>query len=281
MVSINGLMRETSMGKHTLSVYLLLHNAIFLPSILFNSQAWSNITEKNIRELTRIQMRFLKKMMSVKLATSNAFVCLELGVLPIQHEIHKRQLLFLHHIMNLPNHDPVKKVWRNQTVLPNHNNWWSNVKELMKKYSIHLSEDQITSMSKNVFKTKIKKAVSEYAFAKLKDECRAQKKTGSLKYDEFKAQSYLSSMNPDMAKMIFRCRSKTTNLRDHTKYKHSDSSCRWCGVNEETLNHIVNCGESEQNFIDDAEKSVDEICEIGRLNTIARQVNAFLTKVEL
>ena len=279
LVSINGLMRETSMGQHTLSVYLLLHNAIFLPSILFNSQAWSNLTEKNIKELTRLQLRFLKKMMSVKLATSNAFVFLELGVLPIEHEIHKRQLLFVHHIMNLPNNDPVKKVWRYQTVLPDHNNWWSNMKKLMVKYSIHLLEEEITSVSKNVFKTKIKKAVSEYAFSKLKAECRMQKKTGGLKYEEFKPQSYISTMYPDMAKTIFRCRSKTTNLKDHTKYQHSDNTCRWCGVDDETLNHIVNCGESE--LIPDAEKSVDEISEIGVLDIIARQVKTFLTKVDL
>ena len=44
MISIHGFMRETSMGPHTLSVYLLLHNAIFLAGIQFNSQAWSNLT---------------------------------------------------------------------------------------------------------------------------------------------------------------------------------------------------------------------------------------------
>ena len=65
-------------------------------------------------------------MMSVKLATSNAFVFLELGVLPIEHELHKRQLLFVYHVMNLGEEDPVKKVWRNQTMLPDHKNWWSD-----------------------------------------------------------------------------------------------------------------------------------------------------------
>ena len=106
-----------------------------------------------------------------------------------------------------------------------------------------------------------------------------QKKTGGLKYEEFKPQSYISTMYPDMAKTIFRCRSKTTNLKDHTKYQHSDNTCRWCGVDDETLNHIVNCGESE--LIPDAEKSVDEISEIGVLDIIARQVKTFLTKVDL
>ena len=146
MVSIHGFMRETSVGPYTLSVYLLLHNAIFLSSILFNCQAWSNITEKQIKELRTLQLRYLKKMMGVRSATANAFVYLELGVLPIEYEIHKRQISFLHHIINLSEDDPVKKVWRNQTLLPEHKNWWSDVKNLMKKYSILFSEEEIKAM---------------------------------------------------------------------------------------------------------------------------------------
>ena len=281
LVSISGFMRESSMGQHTLSVYLLLHNAIFLPTILFNSQAWSNLTDKNIKELTRIQLRFLKKMMSVKPATSNSFVFLELGVLPIEHEIHKRQMLYLHHIINLPESDPVKKVWRNQTVLPDHNNWWSNVKKLMEKYSFNFSEEEIAGMSKNVYKRKVKEAVNKYALVKLKAECQMQKKTGMLNYIDLKAQPYITSLYPDMAKTIFRCRSKTTNLKDHTKYQHSDNTCRWCGVSDETVNHIVNCGESEEKWIDNAEESVDGISTFDDLEVIARRVKTFLAKVDL
>jgi len=128
----------------------------------------------------------------------------------------------------------------------------------MQTYSIKLTEEEITSMSKNVFKEKVKKAVNEYAFEKLKAECREQKKTGGLKYEKFTAQPYITSMYPDMAKIIFRCRSRTTNIKDHAKYQHSNSTCRWCGVAEETLDHVVNCGETEENYIENAEKSVDE-----------------------
>ena len=68
MVSTHGFMREMSLGIHTISVYLLLHSAIFLASILFNAQAWSNLTEKNMLVLSTMQMKFLKKtMMKIKM----------------------------------------------------------------------------------------------------------------------------------------------------------------------------------------------------------------------
>ena len=74
MVSISGFMRETSIGHHTLSVYLLLHNAILLSSVLFNSQAWSNIKDKHVKDLTTLQLKYLKKMMGARPATANSFV---------------------------------------------------------------------------------------------------------------------------------------------------------------------------------------------------------------
>ena len=56
MVSINGFMRETQLGHHTISIHILLHDAIFVPSILFNAQAWSNMTEKNVEKITMVHL---------------------------------------------------------------------------------------------------------------------------------------------------------------------------------------------------------------------------------
>ena len=96
MVSIQGFMRETFLGVHTLSVYLLLYKSIFLPSMLFNSQAWSNLTDTDIKRLRVLQLKFLKRAIRAKQATSSSFVYLEMGVLPISYEIHKSKLPFLH-----------------------------------------------------------------------------------------------------------------------------------------------------------------------------------------
>jgi hypothetical protein len=168
MISVQGFMRETSLGVHTISVYLLLHNAIFLASILFNSQAWSNISEKNLEQLTITQLKFLKKSMKARPSTANSFVFLEMGTLPIKYELHKRQLSFLHHIVHLDDDDPVRKMWKHQVSMPDYNNWWTGVKKLMSKYSLELTEEQIKKLSKEAYKEKVKKAVKNQAFQELK-----------------------------------------------------------------------------------------------------------------
>ena len=278
MISIQGFMREASVGPHTLSAYILLHNAIFLAGILFNSQAWSNISEKNVNDLTTLQLKYLKKMMGARPSTSNAFVYLELGILPIEYEIHQRQISFLHHIINLTEEDPVKKVWRNQMQLPDHRNWWCDVKQLMEKYSLQLTEEEIAGMSKDAFKIKVKKAVRDYAFEMLKTDCQSKSKTQHMKYEEFKTQEYIKKMYPDDAKIVFRCRSKTLNIKQHTMYQNRSLECRWCGVTDETLQHIVNCGSEE--VMVEVEKAVENQ-EWSKLGHVARKVKEFLSRVEV
>lgn len=280
MISIQGFMREASLGTHTLSVYLLLHNSIFLAGMLFNAEVWSNITDANIKTISTIQLRFLKKMMGVRQATSNSFVYLELGILPMKYEIHRRQISFLYHILELDDEDPVKKVWRNQTNLPDHGNWWCGVKELMQRYSLLLNEEDIKNMAKDTFKKKVKSAVTNQAYKDLTNECKLKKKTSNLRYEKLETQKYIKVMYPGAAKIIFKCRAKTLNIKEHMTYKYNDSVCRWCGICDEKLEHIVNCGRNEDDHIHDVDMALSEL-DLEMLNKIALRVDEFLGKVEV
>ena len=70
------------------------------------------MTTNNITQLSTAQMKYLKWMLQTPRGTCNSFTLLELGLLPMQHEINLRKLAFLHHILNLDDDDPVKKVYR-------------------------------------------------------------------------------------------------------------------------------------------------------------------------
>ena len=280
MVSINGFMRETQLGRHTISVHILLHNTIFIQSILFNAQAWSNMTERNMEKITSVQLKFLKKIMGVKQATTNSFTYLEMGVMPIKYEFHKRQLSFLHHIIHLSEDDPVQKLWKYQASLPDYSNWWSGVKKLMAKYTIVMSEEEIKEMSKDSFKRMVKLAVKKVAFEELRKECRSKEKTEKLVYDELKTQEYLTKLCPSQSKLIFKCRSKTLNIKEHMQYKYRDNNhCRWCGVCDETLGHIINCG-YEGEHMESAERIVYGT-DVQEMSELANRIEDFLERVEV
>ena len=243
MISIEAIMADLQLGPHTISVYLLLYYALFLSTMLFNSQAWSNLSRKDIEKLQTCQLKMLKKIVGGARSTSNAFTYLELGVLPISYEIHKRQISFLHHILTLEDDDPVKMMYDNQKKLPGERNWYNGVKKLLEEYNITMSEEDIKDKSKEAFKNIVKQAINKTALANLVEECGNQKKTSTLVYTKLKPQSYLTALYPWQSKIVFRCRSKTLDIKTHQKYKFNDAICRWCNLEDETLCHIVNCGE--------------------------------------
>ena len=96
------------MGTYTIDPLLLLYQSVFLQVVLNNAQAWSNLTEGNIRDLQVIQLKYLKRMLQAPSSTSNCLTFIETGTIPIENEIHARQLNFLHHILTLQDDDPVK-----------------------------------------------------------------------------------------------------------------------------------------------------------------------------
>ena len=77
MVTISALMSEVNVGVYQISTFLLLYQSLFLSTILFNSQTWSNLRKQDIKALTRLQLKFLKRIVGVSSSTSNSFIFLE------------------------------------------------------------------------------------------------------------------------------------------------------------------------------------------------------------
>ena len=232
MVTITALMAEREVDVHRVSIMLLLYRALFISTMLFNSQAWSKLRKKDINSLQTLQLKYLKRVLGVASSTANAVVYLELGVLPIQYEIELRQLMFLHRILNLEDEDPVHEMFTNQTTLAEagEENWWSGVKLLLNKYELTETLDEIKTMSKGRFRWLVKKAVEKVALEQLQLECSLLKKTSNLKYEELKLQPYLSKLYPSQSRIIFKMRSQTLDIKTHSTYKYADRlSEMWCG----------------------------------------------------
>ena len=127
---------EIRWGQFQIKVALIMYKSMFLSSVLFNCQAWSNLTETDINLLQTAQLRFLKRMLKTPRSTPNACLFLDLGLLPIKYEIHKRQLTFLHHILSLEENDPVQSMFYQQKLLPFEKNWANGITRLLSEYAL-------------------------------------------------------------------------------------------------------------------------------------------------
>ena len=215
IASIFAVCNEITFGMHYMRVMYLLYKTVFIPSMLFNSQAWSNISSANITTLQTSQLKCLKRMLKVPTSTPNACTFLELGVLPIKFEVQSRQLLFLKHILSLTEDDPVRKLFNEQKLFPFEKNWANNIAKVLQLYELP-NEKDINEMSKDKWRRMVKEKIKNKAWKDLMKECEMRKKTKNLIYTTFSAQSYLFSYQSDIATTIFRIRAKSTNCKENT-----------------------------------------------------------------
>ena len=269
IISALSLCNDITLGHHYISSALLLYKSIFLAAVLFNSQAWINITKTQIKQLRTIQLKYLKRTLQVPNSTPNAFTYLELGLLPIDFEIHRRQLMFLHHIHTLPEVDPVRKIFDQLKLLPFEKSWWKMVSNLLVKYD--LGDHDYTTMVKDEWKKVVDTNISEYAFDELKAECSSMTKTYTLKYDKYECQPYITSCPANIARLVFRIRGRILNCRDNQHKNNQLLTCRLCETHIETQSHTINCEKvcqstdvvSLQTYMSSSfELDLDQLCKI-------------------
>ena len=85
----------------------LLYKAVFLSRMIYNCESWSKMTSKDIAELQRGQLHYLRSITEVPKSTP---VFLEFGVLPIQYDVGLRKLYFLKSILQQSHGDPIRMV---------------------------------------------------------------------------------------------------------------------------------------------------------------------------
>ena len=96
---IMNILESSYFGKYTFEVAMVLRESLFLSSILLNSEAWVNYTDKDVRILEQCDEMLLNRMLDCDSKSSNAMKYLDLGVVPIRFEIMKRKLGFLQYIL--------------------------------------------------------------------------------------------------------------------------------------------------------------------------------------
>ena len=283
MITIVALMAETEVGIHKVDIMLLLYRCLFLSTVLFNSSTWSNLRKKDLDCLKTLQLKFLKRIIGVASSTCNAFIFLELGVLPIEFEIEKRQLMYLYRILQLEPKDPVWELFWEMVKMSEagESNWWTGVKASLSKFNLPSNLNVIKEMSKGSFAALVKASVSNIALRQLLAECQSLKKTANLHYSELKLQEYWGHLFPSQSKVIFKWRSKTLDLKTHATYKFSDTLCRNCKIQEETPGHALNCGmavEMEQKIDILKIDKMDDFT-ISELKQMVLRISSFMEKV--
>ena len=243
-IELISLCKEVNFGERQLETMLLLYHAVFVPRLIYNCEAWSNVTSNDIKMLQNAQLSYMRRVMEAPRGTPIAAMYLELGILPIRYEIEIRQLSFLKRILDKEPHDPVLMVYNEMLTFENKPNWANNVFGLRQYYHLPINDANVKNMTKRTWKTLVKNTVRREAFLCLTQECRDNRKTSHLTYEKLGTAKYMVSLKPHLARTYFRVRLKMFDIKCNFKKKYSfNLSCPFCKSHDEDFKHIVTCEE--------------------------------------
>ena len=140
-----------------------IYHCYVLPRLLFGLEVLPvNQTQLNL--LSKFQVDNLKRFQSLPTRTANCTVHLILGALPIEVELHKRQLSLLYNILVSSNETIAELSERQATVnIENPLSYFCRVQCVLEKYQLpSLEELKIKQPSKESRKSTVKVAVNKY-----------------------------------------------------------------------------------------------------------------------
>ena len=130
---------------------------MLLNGMLFNSEAWHNISEEEIKMLEKVDEYLLRSLVKGHSKLPVEFLYLEAGAIPVRFLISCRRILYLWTILQRDENELVKRVFRAQQdeVLPG--DFVQLVQADLKLIGAETNEMHIQQMSRETFRNEIRK----------------------------------------------------------------------------------------------------------------------------
>ena len=139
---------------------MLLMNIMLRGSILYASDMYYDLKERELRQIERIEDNFLRKVLKTTKGCPITQMYLEMGQFPARFEIQKLRLLFLKTILEQDDDSNLKKFFNLQMKYPSRGDWASTCISDLNKLQITLTLDEIKVMTKDKY-TRILKSKIE------------------------------------------------------------------------------------------------------------------------
>ena len=233
-------------GKHYFEVGIILRNSILVSSMLFNSEAWYNLTSAELDLFETIDLLLLRQLLHAPKGTPKEMIYLELGCIPFREIIRERRLGFLYYILKEDTESMIHRCFQSQFKNRTKRDWVTTIIEDLKYIDMENETlDTMKNMKKASFMAKIKEKILMKTLDKFQKEKESHSKVRNLEHNAIKMQKYLQpngiKMTKEEAQLIFHLRCRVTEAKINLRGKYDNLECGACGVEEETQQHIIKC----------------------------------------
>ena len=109
VAEILAILDDIPLGKYKMEIGLMLRQAMLLNGILYNSEAWHSLTEKDIKVLEAVDQHLLRSLVKGHSKVPLEFLFLETGAIPVRFMISSRRLNYLQTILKREDDELTKR----------------------------------------------------------------------------------------------------------------------------------------------------------------------------
>ena len=161
--------------------------------IMFNSEAWHSITDKDMVVLEKVDEALLRGLLAAHTKTPLEALYLETGSLPLRYILKSRRIMYLHNILKKDETELIRKIYETQKQNPTPGDFSELVRNDITEIGLNMSDLQISQLSKQKFKSIVKNKIKDAALNYLNGVKRGHSKMQSLSYETLQLQEYLNS----------------------------------------------------------------------------------------
>ena len=233
-------------GKQYFRIGILLRDSLLVSSMLFNSETWYNLTSKELELLETVDLALIRQLLKAPKGTPKELLYLELGIIPFRDIIIGRRLNFLYTILNENPNSLIYRFFEAQCKYQTRKDWVTMIEKDLKYLELQdISLEKIKSMSKIQFRNIVKQKIEEKTLEKLEKIKQSHSKAKFLEHNKLRMQKYLQpnseNIRKEEAQLIFKLRSRMTNVKKNFKGKFDQQECRACKIEGEDQKHILEC----------------------------------------
>ena len=122
--------------------------------------------------------------------------------------------------------------------------WALTVKQDLIDINLNMNETQIKLTKKQNFKNTLKQKIIEASYIYLEKMKETHSKVKDISHKNLKIQPYFTSLNLSYKEkqILFRLKTRMTNVKSNFKTMHPDISCNFCDKNvSQTDAHLLDC----------------------------------------
>ena len=242
--NILAIVNEVPLGQWKVDAGLRLRQAMLVNGVLFNSEAWHNVSMNDLILLEKVDEALLRGLVNGHAKIPLEALFLETSSIPIRFIVSSRRIMYLHSILQKSPEELVRRVFEAQKADTSPGDFCELVSEDKDILGINMSDQEIGSMSKCKLKKIVKNNTKEAAFKYLQSLKESHSKLDGLEYSNFEKASYLSSplfRSEDM-RLLLGLRTRTVNgIRNDFRGMYADNMCPLNCGEVDTLPHILQC----------------------------------------